>query len=115
MDDLFSTRKPKNFKAGVSSGLKSMGKGLATGVAGLVAAPIIGAKEEGFKGAAKGVAAGVVGAVVLPVTGVAVGTGQSAACLCLQMCSSLLPHPTTFLRALHSPQQSAYMQWFAEH
>lgn len=76
MDDLFSTRRPKDFRAGVSSGLKSFGKGILTGVTGLVAAPIIGAKEEGFKGAAKGMMAGVAGAVILPVAGLGVGTAQ---------------------------------------
>ena len=78
MDDLFSTRRPKDFKAGFASGLKSVGKGFATGVAGLVAAPIMGAREGGCVGAAKGVAVGVAGAVVLPVTGLGVGTAQGA-------------------------------------
>jgi hypothetical protein len=78
MDDLFSTRRPKDFRAGVASGLKSAGKGLVTGVTGLFAAPIIGARDEGFKGCAKGIAVGVAGAVVLPVAGVGVGTAQSA-------------------------------------
>lgn len=74
--DVFSTRKPKDFKAGVSSGLKSMGKGFFAGAVGLVAAPIAGARSEGVKGCAKGVAAGLVGAVALPVAGVTVGTAQ---------------------------------------
>ena len=78
MDDLFSTRKPRDFRAGVASGLKSFGKGIITGAAGLVAAPIIGAREEGFAGAAKGLGAGIVGAVVLPVAGLGVGTVQGA-------------------------------------
>jgi hypothetical protein len=80
MDDLFSTRRPKNFKAGLSSGLKSFGKGVATGVAGLVAGPIMGAREDGFKGCAKGMAAGVVGAVILPVTGLGIGAAQGKLC-----------------------------------
>lgn len=41
-----------------------------------MAAPAIGAHQEGFKGFAKGAAAGIAGAVLLPVTGVAVGTAQ---------------------------------------
>jgi hypothetical protein len=32
--ELFSTRRPKDFRAGISSGLKSLGKGVAAGVAG---------------------------------------------------------------------------------
>jgi hypothetical protein len=46
------------------------------GVVGLVAAPAIGAAQDGFVGFAKGAAAGLAGAVVLPVTGVAVGAAQ---------------------------------------
>lgn len=57
-NDIFSLRKPKDAKAGLSSGLKSIGKGLLAGAAGLVAAPIVGAHREGWVGAAKGVAAG---------------------------------------------------------
>ena len=74
--DVFSTRKPKDFKAGVASGLKSMSKGIVAGAVGLVAAPIMGARQEGVKGCAKGMAAGIVGAVALPVAGVTVGTAQ---------------------------------------
>mmetsp|Transcript_11892 Transcript_11892/g.25534 ORF Transcript_11892/g.25534 Transcript_11892/m.25534 type:complete len:570 (-) Transcript_11892:2455-4164(-) len=75
-NDVFSLRRPKDAKAGLSSGLKSMAKGVVGGVAGLIAAPAIGAQKEGVLGFAKGVATGVVGAVVLPVTGVAIGTVQ---------------------------------------
>ena len=42
-------RKPKNAVAGLSSGLKSVGKGVVAGVAGLIAAPIIGAQKDGLK------------------------------------------------------------------
>eukprot|EP01025_Chloroclados_australasicus_P018817 TRINITY_DN20021_c0_g1_i8.p1 TRINITY_DN20021_c0_g1~~TRINITY_DN20021_c0_g1_i8.p1 ORF type:complete len:428 (-),score=57.27 TRINITY_DN20021_c0_g1_i8:188-1471(-) len=73
---LFSLRKPKDFKAGCSSGLQSIGKGIAGGVAGLVAAPVVGAMQEGAVGLAKGVGVGVAGAVILPVTGVTVGVTQ---------------------------------------
>lgn len=50
------------------------------GAIGLVAAPAIGASQEGFKGFAKGAAAGVAGAVLLPVTGVVVGAVQVRGC-----------------------------------
>ncbi|KAG1675389.1 hypothetical protein FOA52_012308 [Chlamydomonas sp. UWO 241] len=75
-NDLFSLRRPKDAKAGFSSGLKSWGKGIAGGLAGLVAAPVIGAHKEGVTGCAKGLAAGLVGVIVLPITGVVVGTVQ---------------------------------------
>jgi hypothetical protein len=76
MNDLFSTRRPRDIRAGLSSGLKSFAKGVGGGMVGLVAAPVMGAREEGFKGCVKGVAVGVAGAVVLPVAGLSVGTAQ---------------------------------------
>lgn len=75
-EHLFSLRKPKDFAGGLASGLKSIGKGLAIGGVGLVAAPAIGAHQDGFRGFAKGAAAGIAGAVVLPITGVVVGGTQ---------------------------------------
>ena len=75
-DMLFSTRKPKDAKAGLSSGLKSVGKGFAAGAVSLIAAPAAGAKEEGVKGFFKGLGVGLMTAVALPVTGVVVGTMQ---------------------------------------
>ena len=56
--EVFSLRKPKDAKAGLSSGAKSMGKGVLAGAVGLFAAPVMLAKEEGAKGFAKGVAIG---------------------------------------------------------
>lgn len=130
---LFSTRKPRDFRAGLASGAKSVAKGVLAGALpllprflscctrfcglsqlacstpvdpsllqphawpppadaapapsscprpcpagtiGLVAAPAIGAHQEGLKGFGKGVVAGVAGAVLLPATGVAVGAAQ---------------------------------------
>mmetsp|Transcript_13426 Transcript_13426/g.48849 ORF Transcript_13426/g.48849 Transcript_13426/m.48849 type:complete len:561 (-) Transcript_13426:136-1818(-) len=75
---LFSTRRPRDAAAGVSSGLKSIVKGVIAGAATLVAAPVMGAQQEGLKGFGKGLAAGVAGAVALPVTGAVVGTAQIA-------------------------------------
>jgi len=72
----FSVRRPKDARAGLSSGLKNIGKGVAGGIASLVALPAIGAKEEGAAGFAKGLAMGVAGAVALPVAGVATGVVQ---------------------------------------
>ena len=76
MPTLFSTRRPRNVQAGAASAAKSVLKGAAMGVTGLVAAPIIGARENGVKGFFGGLAAGVAGAVALPVAGVVVGAVQ---------------------------------------
>jgi hypothetical protein len=73
---LFSTRKPKDGWAGISSGLKSVGKGTVAGVASLIAQPIAGAQEGGVKGFFGGLATGVASAVALPLTGVCVGAYQ---------------------------------------
>ena len=54
---LFSMRRPRNATAGVSSGLKSAAKGVGMGVVGLVAAPMLGAKENGIKGFLAGLGA----------------------------------------------------------
>ncbi|CDJ58422.1 hypothetical protein EMWEY_00050490, partial [Eimeria maxima] len=45
MGGLFSTRKPKDAGAGLSSGLKSVGKGVAAGAVSLVLLPAVGASQ----------------------------------------------------------------------
>ena len=75
-ESLFSTRKPKDAWAGLSSALKSVTKGTVAGVGSLIALPIAGAHEAGVKGFVAGLATGVVSAVALPVTGVCVGAYQ---------------------------------------
>jgi curved DNA-binding protein CbpA len=75
-DSLFSTRRPRDGWAGLSSGLKSVAKGTAAGVATLVAAPIAGAQQDGVRGLLAGLATGVASAVALPVTGLCVGAYQ---------------------------------------
>jgi len=74
--DFFSTKKPKDFRAGLASGGKSLLKGLAGGAAGLVAAPALGAATDGAAGFAKGLAAGLAGAVALPLAGAGVAIAQ---------------------------------------
>lgn len=76
MNALFSTRKPKDGWAGLSSGLKSVAKGTAAGIASLIAQPIVGAQQDGFRGFVTGLGTGVASAVALPVMGVAVGAYQ---------------------------------------
>jgi len=75
---IFSSGRPRDAAAGLNSGLKNIGKGIALGAATLVCAPIAGAATGGVSGFAKGLVAGVVGAVALPVTGVATGVSQLA-------------------------------------
>lgn len=55
---LFSTKKPKDGWAGLSSGLKSVAKGTVAGAASLIAQPIAGAQEGGVKGFFGGLATG---------------------------------------------------------
>ncbi|XP_026194472.1 chaperone protein dnaJ 10 [Cyclospora cayetanensis] len=73
---LFSTRKPKDAGAGLSSGLKSVGKGVAVGAASLFVLPAVGAAQQGVGGFFKGIGAGVVAAVALPITGICIAGYQ---------------------------------------
>jgi len=76
MNALFSTRRPKDGWAGLSSGLKSVAKGTAAGIASLIAQPIVGAQQDGLRGFVTGLGTGVASAVALPVMGVGVGIYQ---------------------------------------
>jgi hypothetical protein len=118
LEDLFSLRRPKNAWSGASSGLQSIAKGasgvlvlrltapLTSDVAGvvggataLIAAPAIGAQQEGAVGFLKGLGAGtsapratptsrsphprgpgLASAVILPVAGAAIGVVQLGRC-----------------------------------
>jgi len=75
-NQLFSTRRPKDGWAGVSSGLKSVTKGTVAGVASLVAQPIVGAQQSGISGFMSGLVSGVASCVMLPAAGVCVGAYQ---------------------------------------
>uniref|UniRef100_A0A7S1BAM8 J domain-containing protein n=3 Tax=Corethron hystrix TaxID=216773 RepID=A0A7S1BAM8_9STRA len=77
-DSLFSTRRPKDAAAGLSSGIKSVARGTVAGAVSLVAMPIAGAKQDGVGGFFSGLASGLVSAVALPATGIAVGAYQVA-------------------------------------
>ncbi len=74
--EIFSTRRPRNLIAGISSGGKSVAKGFFGGIFGLVSAPLMGGRENGFQGFCAGLASGFVGAIALPVTGALVATMQ---------------------------------------
>jgi len=91
-NDIFSLRKPKDAKAGIASGLKSMAKGCLAGVIGVFAGPAIGACKAGMKGFCCGMLAGCVGACVLPSTGFAVGT--------VQICRGLINTPEAVMESL---------------
>ncbi len=75
---LFSSRRPKHAGAGIMSGGKNILKGIGAGLAAFVAAPIVGAKENGAKGFAAGLAAGTAGLIALPVAGIVSGGVQVA-------------------------------------
>ena len=74
LSKLVRLRKPKNLGDGALSALGSLGKGLGAGIAGFVAAPVIGAMEAeegaGVSGFFKGLGAGVGVLVAAPVAGV---------------------------------------------
>ncbi|KAJ1446981.1 X-domain of DnaJ-containing-domain-containing protein [Pelagophyceae sp. CCMP2097] len=89
---LFSTRRPRDICAGVSSAIKSVFKGVLFGFAALIAAPVVASVDKGSVGesdedasrrrvarvvrVAAGLGAGVVGAIALPVAGAIVGVIQ---------------------------------------
>ena len=68
--------KPKHALGGLTSGLKCIAAGTVAGAVGLVAMPVMGAKEAGIKGFAAGVGKGLAGAVALPVAGAVAGAVQ---------------------------------------
>lgn len=88
--DLFSMRRPKDWKAGLSSGTKNIAKGVAGGVAAVIATPIMASMESvnsgaqdptsramnGAIGFGKGLLLGVAAGVMLPVAGIATGIAQ---------------------------------------
>ncbi|CEO99976.1 J domain-containing protein [Plasmodiophora brassicae] len=76
LGDMFSVRRPKHALAGLSSGLKNVGKGLVGGVAAMVAMPVQGAREDGIKGFSKGLALGAVSGVALALAGATTGVVQ---------------------------------------
>lgn len=75
-DSVFSTRRPKDAAAGLSSGLQSITKGVFGGLASLVALPVHGAQTEGAAGFAKGLGLGLVSAVGMTVVGAGTGIVQ---------------------------------------
>lgn len=73
---IFSTKNPKDAVAGLSSGLKSVCKGVVGGASALVALPILGAHEEGPIGFVKGLGLGLLSAVGMTIAGVGTGVVQ---------------------------------------
>ena len=57
-EDAVRKTKPKDTAAGLKSGLATAAAGVASGVVGLFAAPIVGAQQDGASGFAKGLATG---------------------------------------------------------
>ena len=60
LNSVFSLRKPRDIRAGLSSGSKSVVKGILAGTVSLVGAPVVGAVSNGWAGFAKGVGVGKV-------------------------------------------------------
>jgi len=78
MGKLWDQSRPKDVFDGLGQGLKAVGGGVVAGLASAVAAPVVGASENGFRGFAGGLATGVVGAVVCTVGGAVMGATQVA-------------------------------------
>lgn len=57
-DSFFSLRRPRDLRAGMSSGGKSMLKGFLAGTLAVLAGPAVGVWQDGWKGLPKGVALG---------------------------------------------------------
>ncbi|EKU21460.1 dnaj dnaj protein, partial [Nannochloropsis gaditana CCMP526] len=75
----FLSYAPRDASEGLAEGLKSIALGVGAGVAGLVAMPVVGAREKGVSGFFKGLGQGVLGAVVLPTVGVVNGVVEIGA------------------------------------
>lgn len=71
-DEAVRKTKPKDTAAGLKSGVATAAAGVASGIVGLFAAPIVGAKQEGASGFAKGLATGKQGCAVGPGAGVSI-------------------------------------------
>ena len=91
--DVFSLRKPRDIKAGLSSGLKSAGKGILGGAVGVVAAPVYYGYTEGGWGCAKGAAVGT-----HAVQGAAGWAGVCLACCCTGGQQKVLRPPVRLAR-----------------
>jgi curved DNA-binding protein CbpA len=76
LESVFPTAKPKHALHGISNGLWSAGAGVLAGASALIAAPVVGASQEGFKGFVKGLGVGVVSAAALSTAGVVNGAAQ---------------------------------------
>eukprot|EP01029_Cantina_marsupialis_P011093 TRINITY_DN2489_c0_g2_i2.p1 TRINITY_DN2489_c0_g2~~TRINITY_DN2489_c0_g2_i2.p1 ORF type:complete len:1765 (+),score=590.72 TRINITY_DN2489_c0_g2_i2:579-5297(+) len=72
MDDAYlaKRRAAANEKKSMKSGIKKLGRGIGSGLAGVVKNPIKGAKKGGVGGFMKGIASGAAGVVLKPTVGV---------------------------------------------
>jgi hypothetical protein len=97
------THRPVHAGQGIARGLQSFGKGLMSGVTGLVEMPIEGAKEEGGLGLLKGIGKGLTGVVVKPVR---------MLCYCPLLFSRPVPLAfPVFLLLMSSPRWSGQSIW----
>jgi len=68
--------RPKDAADGLIRGIKAVGTGVGGGIATVVCAPVVGAKQGGFLGGVKGVGVGVVQGAFMAVVGTACGAAQ---------------------------------------
>jgi vacuolar protein sorting-associated protein 13A/C len=76
--NLDRARKPQNLFEGVGQGFLSIGKGIISGVTGVISQPITEIKKSGATGIFKGMIKGFGGLVMKPVSGVFQATSQTA-------------------------------------
>ncbi|CAE7834974.1 CAJ1 [Symbiodinium microadriaticum] len=78
VEKILSSTRPRDVFDGVGSGLKVAGAAVVAGTGALIAAPVLGAREEGVSGFFKGLATGAFGAIAVTLTGAVAGATQIA-------------------------------------
>ncbi|CAE7351245.1 ATJ10 [Symbiodinium natans] len=78
VDKFLSSTRPRDVFDGVGSGLKVAGAAVVAGTGALIAAPVLGAREEGVSGFFKGLATGAFGAIAVTLGGAVAGATQIA-------------------------------------
>jgi len=73
---VFNVKQPRDIKNGFSHAAQNIASGVGQGLGGLIKEPIEGATTNGLAGFCSGVALGVLGAIAAPVMGVGLGVNQ---------------------------------------
>lgn len=65
----YARNRPTTAASGITTGARSLYKGIASGITGIVEKPLEGAKQSGIGGFLKGVGVGMLGALTKPIVG----------------------------------------------